>query len=171
MIRFATIKRTIKSYLVQVLGIGGTTENRFISPKGLFSKPINEKAIVFNLSDGTNQDVVMALQKDINLEDGDVYLTDDKSFIHYHYATKDISIKTNKLKVITEETTFDTKKFTINTDEYILNSTNSTITSNNTSYVGGSITHNEKPIDDTHTHLQNDGNDAGGGVDTSPPNA
>jgi len=91
--RFAIIKRTIKSYLVEVLGLGGITQNRFISPKGLYSKPKNEKALVINLSKGTNQDVIMALQKDIELEDGDVYVTDDNNFIHFKFSKGIIEIK------------------------------------------------------------------------------
>lgn len=92
MIRFGKILRTIKSYLVEVSGIGGVTQNRFISPKGLYSKPVDEKAIVINLANGTNQDVVMSIQKDINLQDNDVYLTDDKSFIHFHFKDGDIEV-------------------------------------------------------------------------------
>jgi phage baseplate assembly protein gpV len=170
MIRFAIIKNTIKPYLVKVLGLGGVTENRFISPKGLFSKPINEKAIVLNLSSGTNQDVVMALQKDIKLEDGDVYLTDDKSFIHYHYATGDITMQTKKLKVITDETTFDTKKFTVNTDDFALNSKTTSLISDTTE-IGGSITNDGTAIDNTHDHTQTAGDHFGAGGITTPPNS
>lgn len=169
MIRFGIIKKTIKPFLVRVLGLGGVTENRFISPKGLFSKPINEKAIIINLSNGTNQDVAMALQKDVALQDGDVYLTDDKSFIHYHYATGDITVKTKKLKCVTEEVQHITKKYTINTDEYTLNSKNTSLISDTTE-VGGSITNNGTPIGDTHNHTQTAGDDYGAGGITTPPN-
>ncbi len=79
--------------MVRILGLGGVTENRFISPKGLFSKPVNEKALIINLSSGTNQDVAMALQKDVALEDGDVYLTDDKNFIHFKFKEGIIEVQ------------------------------------------------------------------------------
>lgn len=93
MIRFATITRMIKSFLSEIKSIGGTTQNRFISPKGLFSKPKGENAIVINLSNGTNQDVVLALQKDIDLSDGDVYLTDDNNYIHFKFKEGIIEIQ------------------------------------------------------------------------------
>ncbi len=99
MIRMATIVRMIKSFLTETISIGGTTQNRFISPKGLYSKPKSEKAIIINLAGGANQDVVMALQKDIDLQDGDVYVTDDKSYIHFHF--KDGSIDVSSPKSIT----------------------------------------------------------------------
>ncbi len=91
--RWGKIKRAIKSFLVEVSGLGGTTQNRLISPKGLFSKPKKENAIVINLSNGNNQDVVLALQKDVELQDGDVYLTDDKNYIHFKFKDGTIEIK------------------------------------------------------------------------------
>lgn len=149
MIRFAKITRMVKKFLCEVTGIGGTTQNRFISPKGLYSKPKGENAIVINLSNGTNQDVVLALQKDIELEDGDVYVTDDKSYIHFHFKDGTIEVKTKELVL-------NLDKFTINAQE--------------TSFVGGSITHNGTPIDDTHQHTQTAGDDFGAGGITTPPN-
>lgn len=93
MIRFGIIKKTVKSFLVRVMGLGGETENRFISPKGLYSKPRDEKALVINLANGVNQDVVIALQKDIDLQDGDVYLTDDNNFIHFKFKEGIIEVQ------------------------------------------------------------------------------
>lgn len=93
MIRFAEITRAIKSFLVEIKSIGGVTQNRFISPKGLYSKPKNENAIVINLANGSNQDVVFALQKEVDLQDGDVILTDDKNFIHFKYKKGVIEIQ------------------------------------------------------------------------------
>lgn len=96
MIRLATITRMIKSFLTETISIGGTTQNRFISPKGLYSKPKDEKAIIINLAGGANQDVVMALQNDVELEDGDVYVTDDKSYIHFHFNSGNIDVYSPK---------------------------------------------------------------------------
>jgi len=150
MIRLATITRMIKSFLTETISIGGTTQNRFISPKGLYSKPKSEKAIIINLAGGANQDVVMALQKDIELEDGDVYVTDDKSYIHFHFKDGTIEVKTKEL-------TLDLSVFKIKAEQ--------------TQFVGGSITHNGTPIDATHKHTQTAGDDYGAGGITTAPNA
>lgn len=47
---------------------------------------------------------------------------------------------------------------------------NITIKANNTNFDGGSVTHNNTTIDDTHDHTQKDGNHFGGGAITTPPN-
>ena len=150
MIRFAIIKRMVKSFLTEITSIGGTTQNRFISPKGLFSKPQSENAIVINLSNGENQDVVLALQKDIDLQDGDVYLTDDKNFIHFKFKEGIIEIQ--------GDTIFD-DNVTIKKDLTVNGNINcdKTITAS-TNVVGGGISLK------THTHT----GDSGG--TTSPPN-
>lgn len=156
MIRFAIITRMIKSFLTEIKSIGGVTQNRFVSPKGLYSKPKNEKAIVINLASGANQDVVIALQKDIELQDGDVYVTDDKSYIHFHFKDSTIEMKT--------------KKLIQNTDEHIINTTKLSINAQETQFNGGSIMHNGTKIDDTHKHTQTAGDDFGAGGITTPPN-
>jgi len=150
MVRFGIVKRTIKSFLVEVLGLGGVTQNRFISPKGLYSKPKNEKAIVINLSNGNNQDVIMALQKDIELKDGDVYLTDDKNFIHFKYNDGIIEIKGD---TIFDDNVTIKKDLTVNGNI----NCNKTITAS-TDVVGGGISLK------SHTHT----GDSGGS--TTPPN-
>lgn len=164
MIRFATITRMIKSFLTEVSGIGGTTQNRFISPKGLFSKPKNEKAIVLNLARGANQDVVLALQKDIELEDGDVYVTDDKSYIHFHFKDGTIEVKTKKL-------IFNADEFEVNTDKFDLNAGAFNVNDCATDFNGGTVTSNGTSIDDTHKHTQTAGDHYGAGGITTPPNS
>ena len=155
MARFGIIKRTIKSFLVEVLGIGGTTQNRFISPKGLYSKPKDEKAIVINLSNGRNQDVIMALQKDVELKNGDVYVTDDESYIHFHFEDGGISLKTKKL-------TYDLDEFEINAGKLNVNGADVLFT-------GGSVKHNGTAIDDTHIHSQGADSAGNAQANTNPP--
>lgn len=46
---------------------------------------------------------------------------------------------------------------------------NITISADSTRFVGGTITHDEIPIDKTHLHPQTAGDHFGGGTDTSPP--
>ena len=155
MVRFGYVVRAIKSYLVEVSGLGGVTQNRFISPKGLFSKPHNEKAIVINLANGANQDVVMALQEDVELKDGDVYVTDDKSYIHFHFEEGGITVKSKKI-------VYDVNEFELNAIRFSVNGAEVNV-------MGGSVKHNGKDIGDTHKHGQ--GNDSSNNAqqDTTPP--
>jgi len=92
MVRFAKIKRMISAILAEVVGLGGTTQNRMVSVKGVYSKPRGENSLVIPLSRGNNQDVVFVLQKEVELDDGDVYLTDDKNHIHFRYSGDHIHI-------------------------------------------------------------------------------
>lgn len=146
--RFAKIIRMVKEYAAEVSGIGGVTVNRFISPKGLYSKPKGENAIVLALADGVNQDVIIALQKDVKLDNGDVILTDDKSFIHLQYDGNSIRLKTSSLL-------FDIDSLVVNAKSIDFN--------------GCTIMNDGVPIDKTHVHPQNAGDHFGGGVDTSTP--
>lgn len=102
MIRFGNISRMIKSFICEVKSIGGTTQGRLISPKGLYSKPKGENALIINLANGTNQDAIIAIQKEVDLQSGDVIVTDDKSYIWFHNGTGEIEIKATKL-IITGE--------------------------------------------------------------------
>lgn len=154
--RYGTIIRTVKSFLVEVLGLGGTTQNRLISPKGLYSKPKNEKAIIINLANSRNQDIVMALQKDIELEDGDVYITDDLSYLHFHFADGNITLQT--------------KKLIYNVEEFELNAGKLNVNNCDVSFAGGSIKQDGVTIDNTHTHEQNSGDHFGAGATTTAPN-
>lgn len=149
MIRFGIIRRMISSILGRIKSIGGSTETRVICPKGLYSRPQNEVALVFNLSNGNNQDVAMALQKEIELQAGDVIVTDDKSFMHFQFKHGGIVLKTEKLL-------FAVTEFEVEADEINFN--------------GCTISNDGVPIDKTHTHPQNAGDHFGGGVSTSPPN-
>ena len=57
----------------------------------------------------------------------------------------------------------DNGRVEIDTQDLIINATNIQFNSS-------TFRHNDKNVGDTHNHLQNDGNDLGGGVNTSPPN-
>lgn len=148
--RFGIITRMIKSFLAEVKSIGGTTQNRFISPKGLYSKPINEKSIIIRIGSGNNQDLTMALQKDIELNDGDVYVTDDKSYIHFNFASGGIKVKTKDLE-------FELENFKVK--------------AKNVAYETQNIKANGIPIDDKHRHTQTAGDHFGAGGITTPPNS
>ncbi|MFY4822011.1 Gp138 family membrane-puncturing spike protein [Aliarcobacter butzleri] len=57
----------------------------------------------------------------------------------------------------------DNGRVEIDTQDLIINATNIQFNSS-------TFKHNNKNVGDTHSHLQNNGNDQGGGVNTNPPN-
>lgn len=57
----------------------------------------------------------------------------------------------------------DNGRVEIDTQDLIINATNIQFNSS-------TFKHNDKNVGDTHNHLQNNGNDQGGGVNTNPPN-
>jgi hypothetical protein len=75
------------------------TQNVLISPKGLYSKPNNEKAVAIPLSSGNNQDMVLALQKPVDMADGDVVITDDKSTVYISYNGESVTLSTKTIKL------------------------------------------------------------------------
>jgi hypothetical protein len=52
-----------EQYISEVTGLGGVTQDRMVSPKGLYSNPVNEDAIVIPLLEGSSQDIILAIQK------------------------------------------------------------------------------------------------------------
>lgn len=157
MIRFGRISRMISSYLAEVKGLGGVTQNRLVSPKGLYSNPNDEDAIVIPLLDGVSQDIVLAIQKPIGIGVGDVVLTDDRSTIHLKFDGREIVIKTEHLSIVSD-------KIDMKGDVSIIGGV---------SMIGdvgiiGRLTNNGKDVGSTHVHEQKA--DGGiGGVPTSPP--
>lgn len=147
--RFGSIIRMVNSLVAEVKSIGGVTQDRFVSPKGLYSKPIDEEALIIPLSKGNSQDIVFSLQEEVELNDGDVYVTDDSSYIHFHFDGEAISLKTKDL-------VFDCESFVVNASSVDFN--------------GCTIKNDGVSIDKGHTHPQNNGNDNGGGANTGSPN-
>lgn len=151
MIRFGRISRMISSYLAEVKGLGGVTQNRLVSPKGLYSNPNGEDAIVIPLLDGVSQDIVLAIQKPIGIGVGDVVLTDDRSTIHLKFDGREIVIKTEHLSIVSD-------KIDMKGDVSMIGDVS----------IIGRLTNNGKDVGSTHVHEQKA--DGGiGGVPTSPP--
>lgn len=145
MVRFGKISKMVNAFIAQVQGLGGITQNKIISPKGLYSKPVNSDSLVLNLSAGGNQDVVLPLQLPVQLGDGDICLTDDKSMITLKYSEGGITITTKNIQ-------FDCDNFIVNSETVAFKSAN--------------ITSGGKPIGATHVHIQSPG---GGSTPTQPP--
>ena len=166
----------VSSVLAEIKGLGGTTQNRMVSLKGLYSKPKGEDAIVIPLSSGNNQDVIFVLQKEVDLEDGDIYLTDDKSYIHFHFNGNSIELKTKDLifdvdtfKIKASSVDFDVDTYKVKSPDVDFDADMVKVKAGSVDFDGCTIKNNGTPIDDTHVHPQNNGNHYGGGAFTNPP--
>lgn len=138
---FGNLIRMVSSLVAEVKRLGGVTQTRYISPKGLYAKPKGENAVIIDMNGGNSQDVLLALQKEVDLKDGEVILTDDKSYIKFTFQDGGIEVSTKKLTIRALVEIF-----------------------------GGSVKHNGKDIGESHAHPQNDGNHFGGGVSTGGVN-
>lgn len=127
--RFGTVTRMVSSLIAEVSGMGGTVQNRLISPKGIYAKPKGDDAVVIPLSKGNSKDVILVLQKEKELDDGDVMVTDDVSYIHFHFNGQSIELKAKEIE--------------LNADKFVVNG--------DTEF-NGTVKANGKSIDDTHTH-------------------
>jgi len=176
MIRFAKVRRMINSFVSEVSGLGGVTQNRFVSPKGLYSNPKGEDAIVIPLLDGVSQDIILAIQKPVDLLPGDVLITDDKSTIHLKFDGKEIAIKTKLLSIVADGITIDANKMTVTAETDFVGNvkiTGNVDTIGNVKITGnvdtvGTLKNNGKDVGSTHMHQQMPDGGAGG-IPTSPP--
>ena len=95
----------------------------------------------------------------------------------FNTSSKEPSGSNNTTEVIEYEDgtrfSYDTKakKLTANcVGDIELVARNITIKADNTNFDGGSVTHNDTPMDDTHDHTQTAGDHFGAGGVTTPPN-
>jgi len=170
MIRFAKVRRMINSFVSEVSGLGGVTQNRFVRPEGLDSNPQGEEAIVIPLLDGVSQDIILAIQKPVDLLPGDVLVTDDKSTIHLKFDGKEIAIKTKLLSIVADDITIDANKMTVTAETDFIGNVKITGDVDITGGVAtvGTLKNNGKNVGSTHMHQQMPDGGAGG-VPTSPP--
>jgi hypothetical protein len=98
-IKKAIIKRFIKLGQYAIESIGGETKAHYISPKGLYSKSISENGLVLQILEDEGNKFVIPLQKPINLNDGDIIITDDKSFIKFNFNSGKIEISSSSLVI------------------------------------------------------------------------
>jgi len=155
MLRLSNLIRSIGNKRVEVNGLGGTTQNVLISPKGLYSKPNNEKAVAIPLSSGNNQDMVLALQKPVDMGDGDVVLTDDKSAVYISYNGESITLSAKSIIAKSELFSIDTTSATINASSLNITantSINGNVAVNGIVAIQGSISNNGIDIGSTHIH-------------------
>jgi phage gp45-like len=155
MLRLSNLIRSIGNKRVEVNGLGGTTQNVLISPKGLYSKPNDEKSVAIPLSSGNNQDIVLALQKPVEMSDGDVVLTDDKSTVYISYNGESITLSAKSIIAKSELFSIDTTNATINASSLNITantSINGNVAVNGIVAIQGSISNNGIDIGSTHIH-------------------
>ena len=134
-IKKAIIKRFIKLGQYAIDSIGGETKAHYISPKGLYSKSIKENGLVLQIIEDEGNKFVIPLQKPIDLGDGDIIITDDKSFIKFNFKSGEIEVSADMI-------TFNIKS------SFAINS--------------ATLTHNGVNVGDTHVHTQ--GADSAGNI-------
>lgn len=132
-LKFGFIKNMLSPTVAQIEDIGGEVQETIISPKGLYSKPVETDAVNMPVMDGETQMAVMPIQDFIDwIKDRDVILTDDKSYIHFQYedgklkisADAELDIYANKKITVTslEEIEMIAPKVKVTSGEFTWNS-------------------------------------------------
>ncbi len=139
--KIVIIKRITDSK-AEYFKFGGESRNDVFSPKGIFSKAQkDEEGLAVGLLNGNSSDIVIPKQKEIDINDGDVVVTDGKSKILFEY-------KNGKLIIEAKEIIYKNCKV---------------------KYEGGSIEHDGTKIDKTHKHkYQQQDKASGTGVINTP---
>lgn len=97
-IKKAIIKRFVKLGQYAIDSIGGESKAHYISPKGLYSKSIRENGLLLQIIEDEGNKFVIPLQKPVELGDGDIIITDDKSYIRFNFNSGEIEIKADSVK-------------------------------------------------------------------------
>jgi len=139
-LRFGFIKKMISPTVAEVGDVGGDLQETMISLKGVYSKPREGDCIILPAMNGETQNILIPIQDFVELENGDTYYTDEKSYIHMQYKDGDIKIFTKKLTIDAEV------NLTINTPEFIVNA------DSKIEFNGSTIKNNQVNTGDTHTH-------------------
>ena len=140
-LKFGFIKKMMSPTVADMDDIGGELQETMVSPKGVYSKPLEENCIILPVMDGETQNILIPIQDFVEgLGDGDTYYTDKKSYIHMQYGDGDIKLFTRNLIIEAEESVeINTPKYTVNAPESI-------------DFNGATINNNNVNTGDTHTH-------------------
>lgn len=135
----------ISSFIAEVRSLGGVTQTNLISPKGLYSRPMNEDSLTLDVLSSHSHAAVLPLQKTIDLRDGDVCVTDDKSIITLSYQDGNITIISNNVNIRCHTFSVSAEKIQFKSPVF---------------------TNNGVPVGSTHVHEQTPG---GAGTPTKTP--
>jgi len=114
-IKKGIIKRFIKLGQYAIDSIGGETKAHYISPKGLYSKAIRENGLVLQIIEDEGNKFVIPLQKPVELNDGDIIITDDNSYIKFNFNTGLLEFKAKSVRYdVDNEIAFNSATFTHN---------------------------------------------------------
>lgn len=124
--------------------------------------PIGSRAIVSRIG---NDKIVISnehIESIIDISTGNTVI--------YNQSGHTIKIEGDTITTTAPNIVNNCTNFTVNSTNTNINATTKlTVNTPDSNINGGTVKNDGVPIDKTHTHLQNDGNDAGGGVQTNPP--
>lgn len=137
------IKRMLNRFKCEIQTMGGIIKQRMISPKGLYSKPLENDAV--SIFQNPSKQYVIPLQNDkkllVELRDNDVILQDDESYIYFNNAEKSITVNSkNEVNV---------KAKTLNLEAEVINITSATVVQ----FTAKSILHETQKIGNKHIHI------------------
>ncbi len=123
--KIVKIKRAISNAKVEISKFKGISEENIFNQKGIFSKPLKEEdGLSIELLNSSDNDVIIPKQKEININEGDVVITNNKGKILFKYSDNSLIIEAENI---------------------IFKATN-------VKFEGGSISHDGKSIDKNHIH-------------------
>ena len=141
---YINIIRQTNEKTYEVENLGGNTQNDIISPKGLYSSPQNEKGLTLNVN-GSDSQIILPLQKHIELQPGDVCITNGKSNILLSFAD-------DTIKINSENIDFNSTDMNINSNVNF-NGEDMNINSNVTIKNSKKIKHGIQTIGNDHKHF------------------
>ena len=141
--------KDLKTAIYKIYGVSDSILGEFVNINGVVSKPKDNKmGLLLDNRYILPMHDVNDSPKDIN--DNDILITDNKSYIYFDYSNKALIINSNKL-------TIDVKELIINATDIKING--------NVDINGSSLKHNGINIGSTHVH----GGVISGSSSTTPP--
>lgn len=159
-LKFGTYKRTKGSdgslQDVQIQTMRNIEEAIKMGQFGFNSKaPIGSRLVVTKIA---NEKIIIANEHIASILD----ITSGNTVI-YNQSGHTIKIEGDNITTTAPNVITNCENFTINSTDTKI------IAENGIELESTTLTHNGANVGDTHVHTQNDGNDAGGGVDTTAP--
>ena len=143
------IKRMLSVFECEFEILGGKIKGRMISPKGLYSRPKNCDSVT--IFENNSKMYIIPLHNDkkllVSLNDNDVLIEDEKSYIYFDYANESITMKSKTI-------TLNADKININGSSEVNIATNKMAINASVSLdvVSGYMKHNKINVGFDHKH-------------------